>query len=169
MPSPRLLAVSGLIALAAAAAPASSQAADTMVKIGSQSSGKVLSVESHSPSERAHVIQESFSGDRSQKWFMRQVATFPGTTKIAFEYRNVRSGKCLDLETSPGTNGTLLVQKTCSNALSQQWIRDFAVNTTFLRIQNRRSSMFATGSSSHVVQRPQANASNQFWSVFGTL
>ena len=168
MPSTRIL-IAGLVTLAAAAAPASSQAADTMVKIGNQSSGKVLSVEGHTTTERAHVIHETFTGDRSQKWLMRQVATFPGTAKIAFEYRNVRSGKCLDLETAPGTTGTRLVQKTCVNSLSQQWIRDFSINTTFLRIQNRRSSMFATAASSHITQQPLTNSSTQFWSVFGTL
>ena len=166
MSSPRLL-VAGLVTLAAAAAPASSQAADTMVKITNQNSGKVMSVEGHSTAERAHVIQETFTGDRSQKWFMRQVASLPGT-KIAFEYRNVRSGKCLDVDTT--SNGAQLVQKTCVNSLSQQWIRDFAVNTAFLRIQNRRSSMFAAApSGSHILQRPQINSSTQFWSVFGTL
>jgi hypothetical protein len=168
MNSSRLF-IAGLAALAAATvAPATSHAADTLVKIGNQGSGKVLAVEGHNSTERAHVIHETFTGDRSQKWRMRQVATFPGTSKIAFEYRNLRSGKCLDLETSPGTNGTRLVQKSCSNALSQQWIRDFSVNATFLRIENRRTSMFATTSGIHVVQRPLANSSTQFWSVLGT-
>ena len=61
-----------------------------------------------------------------------------GGTKIAFRYRNIASGKCLDIE-APGSGRRLVTRPCVPTKFSQHWVRDFAQNTTFLTTVNRSS------------------------------
>jgi hypothetical protein len=95
-----------------------------------------------------------------------------GGSKVAFTYRNLATGTCLDIE-GPGS-GRAIVLRTCSTTkFSQHWVRDFSQNTTFLATVNRSTGLAMsvknrsriTGAS--IVQEFNSGGTHQKWSVFG--
>jgi hypothetical protein len=153
-----------LAALAAIPAAANAQSS-TAVRITNQNSNKALTVSAGT------VTQAPFVGTTNQKWAMISVGNVGGS-KVAFRYRNISSGKCLDIDTAG--SGRAVVQRPCSTTkLSQQWVRDFAQNTTFLASINRSSGLAlsvrnrSTATGAPIVQEFGGGGSHQKWSVFG--
>ena len=95
-----------------------------------------------------------------------------GGTKIAFRYRNIASGKCLDIE-APGSGRRLVTRPCVTTKFSQHWVRDFAQNTTFLTTINRSSFLAMSVrdrsklNSASIVQESNVGGLHQKWSVFG--
>jgi hypothetical protein len=153
-----------LAALAAVPATANAQSS-TAVKITNQNSNKALSVVAGS------VTQATFTGRADQKWAMISVGS-AGGSKVAFRYRNISTGRCLDID-APGS-GRAVVLRTCSSTkLSQQWVRDFSQNTTFLPTINRSSGLAMSVSNrsklngASIIQEFNFGGTHQKWSVFG--
>ena len=122
-----------LLSLAALAAiPASANAqSSTTVRITNQNSNKALTASGGS------VTQATFTGRTAQKWDMFSVGNVGGS-KVAFRYRSRSTGHCLDID---GRSGRAVVLRPCSTTkFSQQWVRDFAQNTTFLASVNRSAA-----------------------------
>jgi hypothetical protein len=160
--------VLSLAALAAIPATADAQTS-TAVRINAQHSGKALTAVNGTVQQRPYV------GTTNQKWSMISLGNVGGS-KVAFRYRNIQTGKCLDLETSPnaGGSGTRLALRLCdSNKFTQHWVRDFSTNTTFLQTVNRASGLamtVANGSTSDfatINQSFPSGLTHQKWSVFG--
>src|SRR3712207_6419957 len=131
--------VLSLAAVAAIPATAPAQTS-TAVRINAQHSGKALT------SVNGTIQQRPYVGTTNQKWSMISLGNVGGS-KVAFRYRNIQTGKCLDVETSPkaGGSGTRVVQRLCNSSLqTQHWVRDFSVNATFLPTINRASSLALT-------------------------
>jgi hypothetical protein len=157
-----------IAAVAAIPATASAQTSTT-VRINVQHSGKALT------SVNGTIQQRPYIGTTNQKWSMISLGSVGGS-KVAFRYRNIQTGKCLDLETSPnaGGSGTVLAQRLCdSSKFTQHWVRDFSINASFLQTINRASGLAMTvrgGSTSDfatIDQEFPSGLAHQKWSVFG--
>jgi hypothetical protein len=145
------------------ASPAS--AAGTDVRISPQSApGTEIAKASASASFSSAVLRTD-GPFTNQTWTMQQVADLGGG-RLAFTYTNKRGG-CLDVNADSKKDGEALVVKTCDGTLSQQWVRNFSVNATFLRLENRNSGLFATAEGNRIIQRAGISSFSQFWSVLG--
>ena len=157
-----------LLSLAALAAiPASANAqSSTAVRITNQNSSKALTV-----SRRLGDPVHLHAARTAQKWDMFSVGNVGGS-KVAFRYRSSRRGQCLDIDGQG--SGRAVVLRTCSTTkFSQQWVRDFAQNTTFLASVNRSSGLAMSVrnrsklSGASIVQEFNSGGTHQKWSVFG--
>ena len=151
-----------------AGAPAAS-AAGTVVNTSPQSAPELALAKASPNSSFSLVVVQKDGPFTNQKWTMDLVANLGGG-KLAFTYTS-SSGGCLDVNGDSGLSGAALVVKTCDGSLSQQWIRDFSVDATFLKLQNRNSGLLATvdasTSGARVTQRTDTGGFNQRWSNFG--
>jgi opacity protein-like surface antigen len=153
-----------LAALAAIPTAADAQT-PTRVRINVEHTGKALTASG------TQVVQRTFTGTTAQKWDMFSVGSMGGS-KVAFRYRNVQTGLCLDLET-PGSGRALALKPCNSTKFSQHWVRDFSRNVAFLETINRLSAlaMSVKGASrlngAPVVQESAFGQRHQKWSVFG--
>ncbi|NGO11174.1 RICIN domain-containing protein [Streptomyces sp. HC44] len=159
----------GAAALSGVALAAPAQAAPFYVEISPQSAPGKAIADSVSGSGFGNVVLRTDSTANSQRWEMKQVANLGGS-KLAFNYIN-KEGGCLDVANKSRVSGVKLVVAQCDGSFSQQWIRDFSVNTTFLETQNRNSGLFMTADSTtsgtELKQRVAVGSFGQFWSVFG--
>jgi hypothetical protein len=153
-----------LAALAAIPATANAQSS-TAVKITNQNSNKALTVANGS------VTQASFNGGTNQKWAMISVGNVGGS-KVAFRYRSISTGKCLDID-GPGSGRAVVLRPCVTGKFSQQWVRDFSQNVTFLATVNRSTGLAmsvrnrSTSNGAPIVQEFGGGGSHQRWSVFG--
>jgi hypothetical protein len=156
-----------LLSLAALAViPTSANAqSSTSVRITNQNSGKALTVAAGS------VTQATFSGRTAQKWDMFSAGS-AGGSKVAFRYRSKSTGQCLDID-GQGSGRAVVLRPCSTTKLSQQWVRDFAQNTTFLASINRSSGLAMSVrnrsklSGASIVQEFNSGGTHQKWSVFG--
>ncbi len=152
-----------LTALAAIPATANAQSSTT-VRITNQNS-KALSVVNGS------VVQAPFTNRADQKWAMTSLGNVGGS-KVAFTYRSLSTGRCLDIE-GPGSGRAIVLRPCSTTKRSQHWVRDFAQNTTFLATVNRSTGLAMsvknrsriTGAA--IVQEFNSGGTHQKWSVFG--
>ena len=103
------------------------------MRITNQNSNKALSVVNGS------VVQATFTNRAAQKWAMTSLGNVGGS-KVAFSYRSLSTGHCLDIE-GPGSGRAIVLRPCSTTKLSQHWVRDFAQNTTFLATVNRSSGL----------------------------
>lgn len=163
--------ISGAVIVAGllTASSAASANAATFVNISPQNAAQLAIVKSPANATTAVAVLQDDGPLFNQQWTMQQVAVL-GDNKIAFTFTN-RQGGCLDVNGKSKSSGALVMVKACDGSLSQQWIRDFSVNATFLPLENRNSGLFATadGSSSgtRITQRTGTGGFNQRWSIFG--
>jgi len=140
------------------------------VRINAQHSGKALT------SVNGTIQQRPYIGTTNQKWSMISLGNVGGS-KVAFRYRNIQTGKCLDLQTSPnaGGSGTVLAQRLCdSSTFTQHWVRDFSINASFLqtnqprqRPRDDRSRRVDVGLRDDRPGALPSGLAHQKWSVFG--
>ncbi len=151
------------------AAPAS--AAGTVVNISPQNASQTAIAKSSPSASFSLAVLQNDGPFANQRWTMQQVANLGGN-RLAFTFTSA-SGGCLDVNGASLKSGEALVVKTCNGSLSQQWIRDFSVNATFLKLQNRNSGLVATadgaGSGARITQRADFGGLSQRWSIFGAL
>ena len=153
-----------LAALAAIPATANAQSSTT-VRITNQNSNKALSVVNGS------VVQAPFTNRADQKWAMTSLGNVGGS-KVAFTYRSLSTGRCLDIE-GPGSGRAIVLRPCSTTKRSQHWVRDFSQNTTFLATVNRSTGLAMsvknrsriTGAA--IVQEFNSGGTHQKWSVFG--
>ncbi|MET7422037.1 RICIN domain-containing protein [Dactylosporangium sp. NPDC005555] len=151
-----------------AGAPAAS-AAGTVVNTSPQNAPQLALAKAGPSASFSLVVLQEDGPFANQKWTMDQVANLGGG-RLAFTYTS-SSGGCLDVNADSLQSGAALVVKPCDGTLSQRWIRDFSVNATFLKLENRNSGLIATAdggsSGTRVTQRADVGGFNQRWSNFG--
>ncbi|MDH2427967.1 RICIN domain-containing protein [Sphaerisporangium sp. TRM90804] len=166
-----ITAVAAAMAGAAVVAGPMSGAAQaaTNVRISPQNAPATSMAKSPPSSATGIAVLQDTGVFLNQQWTMQQVANLGGN-RIAFTFTS-RSGGCLDVNGKSLQSGALLMVKACDGSFSQQWIRDFSVNATFLKLENRNSGLIATadGSTSGtlITQRQDSSGFNQRWSIFG--
>lgn len=108
--------------------------AQTVYKIESVNSGKVLDVAGYSTDDGASIHQWTYNGTTNQQWNLED--TGGGT----FLIRNVGSGKVLDIVDSSYDMGAYVTQMSDSGSYSQQWYIDDLGDGTKI-ITNANSGM----------------------------
>ena len=117
------------------------------------------------------MAQSTFTGRTDQKWDMYSVGNVGGS-KVAFTLPQPVDGPCLDID-GQGSGRAVVLRPCSTTKLSQQWVRDFTQNTTFLASVNRSSGLAMSVrnrsklSGASIVQEFNSGGTHQKWSVFG--
>ncbi|MEU4405419.1 RICIN domain-containing protein [Streptosporangium sp. NPDC023963] len=163
------LAAAAVVAGVLATSPAASASAGTLVNISPQNAPQTALAKSPATAALGIAVLQNDGPFLNQRWTMEQVQALGGG-KIAFTFTNQQGG-CLDVNGKSKASGAAVITRACDGSLSQQWIRDFSVNATFLKLENRNSGLVATadgsGSGARITQRADNGDFNQRWSIFG--
>ncbi|MGS2641868.1 RICIN domain-containing protein [Streptosporangium sp. G12] len=163
------LAAAAVVAGVLATSPAASASAGTLVNISPQNAPQTALAKSPATAALGIAVLQNDGPFLNQRWTMEQVQVLGGG-RIAFTFANQQGG-CLDVNGKSKSSGAAVITKACDGSLSQQWIRDFSVNATFLKLENRNSGLVATadgsGSGTRITQRSDNGDFNQRWSIFG--
>jgi hypothetical protein len=131
--------------------------AQTVYKIESVNSGKVIDVKDYSIADAASIQQWTYNGTTNQQW------TLTDAGNGAFLIRNVGSGKLLDIGT-----GNYVIQMVNNGGASQQWyINDLGGDVKTIVNVNSGMLLDVEGSSLNdgalLQQWPDSGGSNQQW------
>lgn len=133
--------------------------------IRNYSSGLCVAI--NSTSEGSSSIQKNCDTTNSTLWQEEIVdKEGSGTAGRAFiRFRNMQTGKCLDLQSNVAMDGIAVVQRTCSSSTSQQWYAGSSNNSYgYYRLFNRSTDKcLDAGGTTAVQQWSCSNANNQHW------